>query len=157
MRNLLALILVFAGCAEGAGEWQMTEGFASPERAVEAFYNDPQKEILNQDEFASGFFPRLPERFRQGGRMKPRDAWTIESSYRALVLSRLEAMREDRPVKVLDLVERERRETSGGMEILYAGPVELQLRSGRRMQVPYVRTVVRSGGRWKVATVGTGD
>lgn len=154
---LAALFLVSAGCSGRGEEWKI-DGPSTPGRAVEAFLNHPgESTLVSEQEFKTRLFSRLPERFRQGGRMNADEGWTIEQSFRALVLSRLEGMRAERPVRLIDMPERMPREQRDGIEIIYPGPVSVQAASGQKLEIPYVRLVVCSGGRCKAAVLGPGD
>lgn len=157
-RTLPALVcfLLFAGCAGKSKEWQIDGGYATPERAIEAFLNNTRGDsLVSEKEFKEELFPRLPEKFRQGGRMNPEEGWIIESSFRSLVLSRLDTI--NHPVRITQVVERQRREQRDGIELIYPGSVSASSAGGTTIEIPYVRMVVGAGGRYKVAVLGTGD
>ncbi len=156
--SLAVAFLLFAGCSGRKEEWNIDGAASTPERAVEAFLNHPgEASLVSEQDFEARLFYRIPERFRQGGRMSPDEGWLIEQSFRSLVLSRLEGMRAQLPVRVTEMPERLPREQREGIEIIYPGPVSVQSVSGRKLEIPYVRMVVCSAGRCKAAALGPGD
>lgn len=155
---IAAALLTLCACRESA-EWRMQGGCATVREAVEAFLNDPAREACTvlQQEYVAEFFPRLPGKFRQEGRMSAQDAWKIEASFRSLVFARLSNLSRFAPFEVREIGESAPAASYNGMQITYIDRVIASSGQGQSFDLTYVRAVVGWKGRYKVAVLAPGD
>jgi hypothetical protein len=137
----------------------MQGGCSTPRQAVEAFLNDPAREACTilHHEYTTEFFPRLPAKFRQGGRMSAADAWKIEESFRALVFSRLSTLARFAPFEVTEMAESTPAANHENMEIITTDRVMVRSGGGQSFDLTYIRAVVGWRGKYKVAVLAPGD
>jgi len=137
----------------------MQGGCADARQAVEAFLNDPAREActISEHEYVTEFFPRLPAKFRQGGRIAAEDVWKMESSLRALVFARLATLERFKPFRVTELSESAPSVSHEGMQIIYIDRVQADSAQGQSFDLTYIRAVVGWKGSYKVAVLAPGD
>ncbi len=128
-------------------------------QAVEAFLNDPAREActISRHEYVTEFFPRLPEKFRQGGRMTGADAWKVEESFRSLVFARLSTLTASSPFEVREIGQSAPAASYNGMQITYIDRVMAHSAKGQSFDLTYIRAVVGWKGQYKVAVLAPGD